>query len=100
MFEVQKVNFKQKEDIINIFYRNSKMIQSQYLGGKTSYRTQEFKRELRIYHDGSLKDYNFKKSIILKQIKRKDGFEEQLRFVGSSAYKTFTDNLDKSGGEY
>jgi hypothetical protein len=99
MFEVQKVNFKQKEDIINIFYRNSKMIQSEYLGGKTSYRTQEFKRELHIYHDRSLKDYSFKKSIILEQIKRKDGFEEQLRSVGSSAHKTFTDNLDKFGGE-
>jgi hypothetical protein len=95
MLEVQKVNFKQKEDIINIFYKNSKMIQTQHLGGKGNYKSKEFKKELKIFHDRALQDYSVKKSIVLEQIKRKDGFEEQLRFAGSSAHKTFTDVLKK-----
>jgi hypothetical protein len=95
MLEVQKVNFKQKEDIINIFYKNSKMIQTQHLGGKGNYKSKEFKKELKIFHDRALQDYSVKKSIDLEQIKRKDGFEEQLRFAGSSAHKTFTDVLKK-----
>jgi hypothetical protein len=95
MLEVQKVNFKQKEDIINIFYKNSKIIQSQHLGGKNSSRSKEFKRELEIFHSKALEDYSVKKSLVLEQIKRKDGFEEQLRSARSSAHKTLTDILKK-----
>jgi hypothetical protein len=100
MLAVQKVNFKQKEDLVNIFYKNSKMIQSQHLGGKNSYKSKEFKKELQVYHGKALEDYSIKKSLILEQIKRKDGFEEQLRYAGSSAHKTLTDVLKKEDQEY
>ncbi|RYE14617.1 MAG: hypothetical protein EOP34_06095 [Rickettsiales bacterium] len=65
----------------------------QHLGGKNSPESKFFKNELHVFYDKTRDDYSFKKSIILEQIKRKDGFEQQLRSFDSSVYKTFTDQL-------
>lgn len=86
-------NWKDTEDIINIFYKNSKRIQVEHLGGKTSEKSKLFKKQLKNLYDNSQYDYTSKKSIILEQIKRKDGFEEQLRSVQSSVFKTLTDTF-------
>jgi hypothetical protein len=80
---------------MNIFYKNSKLIQLDHLGGKNTEKSKEFKKELQNFYDKTRNDYISKKSVILEQIKRKDGFEQQLRSFDSSVHKIYTDQMKK-----
>jgi hypothetical protein len=71
-----------RQQIINIFYKNSKSIQINHLGGKKSLESKEFKQELELFYNQIRGDYDFKKSVILEQIKRNDSFQEQLKSMG------------------
>ena len=73
--EINTDNWKDKEKMINVFYKNSKSIQLQHLGGKNSQKSKDLKNELQFFYDRTRTDYNFKKSVILEQIKRKDEFQ-------------------------
>jgi hypothetical protein len=82
-----------RQQIINIFYKNSKSIQINHLGGKKSLESKEFKQELELFYNQIRGDYDFKKSVILEQIKRNDSFQEQLKSMGWTVHKIFTDQL-------
>jgi hypothetical protein len=95
MLEVHESDFKDKKACLRVFYDNSKYIQSKYLGGKKSSKSSDFRKELKIFNDRAQEDFSAKKSSILEEIKRKDLFEEQLRYADTSAYKTFKDHFDR-----
>jgi hypothetical protein len=95
MLEVHTSDLKDKNAALRIFYDNSKNIQSQYLGGKKSNKSREFRQELKIFNDRAHEDFSVKKSSILEEIKRKDLFEEQLRYGNTSVFKTLKDFFER-----
>jgi hypothetical protein len=83
----QKDALNSAKDIVNLFNQNSKNIKQTHLKGKKSLESKEFSKQLEIFYQQTVNEYNCNKSLIESQLPISEEFEEQLRIGNCSVFK-------------